>query len=224
MITAATNPNVVVVPATNPNVVVVPAPDPPAIHANYASTSSHVLGGIQIAVGTVLIIANIVVISTYGAYWGTGSLFNHFGAGGTFLIAGGLGIGAGLSKTSCFITAFMVLSIISSVVAVSNAFVYVIVASAADFVEQLDTSNDYWHIVVAVIYTLVALFFIESVASIWASAICCNAVCCGRRSSGGAIIHNSYVPLQTAPTVITTTQGPLQTGISPMSFGPPPVY
>lgn len=37
--------------------------------------------------------------------------------------------------------------------------------------------------------------------------------------SGGAIIHNSYVPLQTAPTVITTTQGPLQTGISPMSFG-----
>ena len=83
MIAAATNPNVVVVPATNPNVVVVPTPDPPAIHANYASRSSHVLGGIQIAVGTVLIIANIVVISTYGTYWETGGLINHFGAGVT---------------------------------------------------------------------------------------------------------------------------------------------
>ena len=37
----------------------------------------------------------------------------------------------------------MVLSIISSVVAVINAFVYVIVAFAVDVVEQLDSSNDY---------------------------------------------------------------------------------
>ena len=64
---------------TNANMVVEDVPIPRELLANYASRSSYVLGGIQVGMGVVLLIANIFIIATFGAYFSTGRSVSEFG-------------------------------------------------------------------------------------------------------------------------------------------------
>ncbi|KAI0236193.1 hypothetical protein LSAT2_013211 [Lamellibrachia satsuma] len=122
------------------------------------------------------------------------------------------------------IIGFMVMSVISSVFAVLFFFgsIYwnIVIVSRANYIDNIST-------VEAFVYSFVTLFFAETVVSIWSAAICCHAVCCGRRERG-AVIRQDYVPLHSHPSVMTTIQGPLQAGgstdVSQISFSPPPVY
>ncbi|KAI0235102.1 hypothetical protein LSAT2_014491 [Lamellibrachia satsuma] len=202
---------------TNPNMIVVDVPIPREVLANYASRSSYVLGGIQMGMGVVLLIVNIFIIATFGAYFSTGRSVSEFGGCVLFLITGVCGIATGSTKTSCSITGFMVMSIISSVFATIGFVLSIVAAVQFDNINENRQLVRHREAIVAVVIACIIVYFVESVASIWSAVICGKNVCCGQRSNG-AIVHQ----------ILTTTREPIQAGesnsFSEISFGPPPVY
>jgi len=158
----------------------------PSRYENYQFKSARALGIAQIVCGVLCFIFQIAAIAV-----GATAAFVAPGiwCGILFVIAGCLGVASASSKTACTIVATMVLSIISSVF-VFNVLIVAAVALGVDNDCHDYHYYDYYYPYreecnkppkLAMSGILLLLSIVELIASIWASVLCCSAVCCGRR-------------------------------------------
>lgn len=175
----------------------------PTIYKSYPGVASQILGAVQIALGALLILFNIIgiVIKAEHARSGTGMWTGVF-----FIITGAFGIPAGRTKLQCHIVSFMVMSIISAVLAVPVLITYS-VGAACDSKE--DCYNDYWDYksesqkgARVGMGTMMALFgATELIVAIVSSGLCCGGMCCYGPSSQGEVVGQGtvhYVTTQNA--------------------------
>ncbi|KAI0218385.1 hypothetical protein LSAT2_029898 [Lamellibrachia satsuma] len=202
---------------SNPNMVVTPAPDPPGFYSYYASKSSFALGGIQIGVGVLTSLISVIVLATFGSRGAMAGIVAHLIFGIITIAAGSLGIAAGKFKTIGPIVGFMVMSIIASIFAVYAFFAFAI---AAAVITVAVAGLQYAGVVTAVVYIFVIVYLLESIASIWSAAICCNVACCGRRQTTGVIV--GYPP-QTSH-VVVVNPGQMQQQQQPFEGMASPPY
>ena len=87
------------------------------VYESYPAKASNIFGGIQLGIGILLIILNIVAlcIDAYLAEVGHGIWCGIF-----FILTGAFGIAAGKTRTMCPIITFMVLSIVAGGLCMSD--------------------------------------------------------------------------------------------------------
>ncbi|XP_074648111.1 uncharacterized protein LOC141903739 [Tubulanus polymorphus] len=141
------------------------------LRPGFAHDRTLVLGVIQLLSGVAAIILATVAIASmaWGYFVGAGIWTGAF-----FISSGIVGIICSKRKDNCTIIAFLVLSIISSVVALM-----LVGFSAAgiviDFLEQTHLKNSQ----VMVVHSLILVIaFIQGICAIVSSTICCKTVCC----------------------------------------------
>ncbi|KAI0213149.1 hypothetical protein LSAT2_001856 [Lamellibrachia satsuma] len=181
----------------NPNVVVVPVQS--GVYSNYANKTSIVLGLTQIGVGIAIIITLVVFYASIlgdGYFYVAGGSTPYYIGGAFYMLPGIFGIAAGVSKTKCPIVAFMVLSIFASIFGVLSFIGWVARVKWIEDWKSAYGTTTLINKVAAVIYTLVVVFAIESIASIWSYIICCRAVCCGASDSSTVVVSQAYPQTQ----------------------------
>jgi len=160
---------------------------PSTTFGGYRSTLSMNLGITQIVVGILCVVFSVVGF-TYGALT---ALTVGFWGGVLFIVSGAYGISAAKSQDKCKITAFLVLCIISIVIA-AILLICAFLAVAAN-VRVLSLCRDDSHsesfsnlcehltnIQIAMNALLIILAVVELIASIWGSALGGRATgCCG---------------------------------------------
>lgn len=154
------------------------APPPSPINTRYAAKASIVCGGMQLAIGNLLIILNIVgiVVGVTGAITCYGIVSGIF-----FIITGAYGLVAGKKRTHCPITTSLVLSIISAV-GWLNVLILGIFCALMDVYDECDYGYDYdqcsgWQGKVAISSLMAILGAAEGIVAIVSSGLGCAGTC-----------------------------------------------
>lgn len=159
---------------------------------NYAATQSLWLGSIQVGVGILCMLFQIVAIIIHAEVAVVGA---GIWCGILFIISGVFGITASKYKTNCHIITFMVMSIISAVfivflLACSSAginydrYTYRYYHYYSDYSDSRDSGRNGK---LAMNSLLLILSLVECVVAIWSSAICCAGLCCNSGPQGGVV-------------------------------------
>jgi len=151
---------------------------PPNNYERYLSKQSHGLGIAQVIVGvlygvlnivvTILLPPTIVVLASIGI-WGPAMIL--------FIISGAFGISASKLRTKCKIVTFMILSIISAVVAIV-LLIGAIFALGVAVNRTIDPENDVYKFVISVNTLTIILTLAEAVSCLWGSVLGCKVACC----------------------------------------------
>lgn len=226
------------VPFGPPTVFASPAPVGPRIYERYLQKQSIGLGVTQIIIGVLCIIFNGVSCGYLRYVYADLSFVGHgFWCGIMFIITGGLGIGAGRNKTSCFIVSFMVMCIITASLCIALLTVGLLGALIAVPYGYYDCRYDYYgydyscdygygynypcyrtfcndnkdkyKVVIAMESLLAIMAFIGGIATIWGSAICCKSgvCCCSRQAVLPVGMPVAYFPQNGQMVLITQAQG-----------------
>ncbi|KAK2190721.1 hypothetical protein NP493_73g05046 [Ridgeia piscesae] len=147
------------------------------IETRYSSSQSTVLGWVQVVTGSVVIIAGIVALSTYKGDIIVADLFTGLLMIGT----GACGVVAGKHRKASYISAFMVLSMITSIAAIAAFFVWIV---EADEVEQKYRRSGQVGVATFTSYVFIFAYLTEGVASIWSAVIAGDVTCCKQRHPG----------------------------------------
>jgi hypothetical protein len=144
-------------------------------YEKYLSKQSHGLGITQVIVGVLYGLLNIIVtiiipatITSMGM-WGPATIL--------FIISGAFGISASKLRTKCKIVTFMVLSIISAVVAIlllAGAIAGFVIAANSTIAEH----SDVFTFVISVNFVTTILTLTEAVSCLWGSVLGCKVACC----------------------------------------------
>jgi len=196
---AGQNPPVIAMPAGQQYQVVTVAQSP-RVYNSYASKQSLGLGITQVLAGIFCVVFNAVAIA-FGALVSPASI--GIWGGIMFILSGAFGISAAKCRTKCKVVTFMVLSIMSAAITLP-LFICSIIGAIIDGYNFYCYTYYYYgyyssnscpntrNVAVAMNSLLTILAFVEAVAAIWGSVICCKAACCCNST------ENVAVPIQYA--------------------------
>jgi hypothetical protein len=169
------------------------------IYDNYAHYTSKALGIVQIIVGALCIIFNIVGVSLPAPVGFSVVGFGIWG-GILFVLTGSFGIAACKNRTKCWIITFMVFCILSActcIVVFSLGVLGAVVSDVSYYGDYYYDHHyrDYAKVEIAMLSFLAISAIVEAIAAIWGSVICCKAVgCCSTTPYNNGPV---MVPIQT---------------------------
>ncbi|CAH1799855.1 unnamed protein product [Owenia fusiformis] len=179
----------------------------PRVWPNFNGKASTVLGGLQVACGILAVIFGIAAIGVHASIYQSGAgiwcgfLF--------FMVTGAFGIVAGKAKTTGWIVAFMVMSIITAVIGCVTLLTIASIGTAIDSNRREYECKTDWltgrHTCTYVyVYSgseklginsmLIVISLVEAVLCIVSAGYCCAAVCCCRQNNQTRVqvVHSGY--------------------------------
>ena len=162
----------------------------------YKKKTIKIISGLHVISGLLAISVGVLLLILKSGYQSYEEPFNTVGeglfCGMMFLITGGIGVSSTKNTTSCKISAFLVLSILS---ALSGFIMTILCAATMGYAVYKDyTPGIVCH------YLLIIIGLFELVLGILSSSFSCHACCgcCGGSDAGPAAGGNSvvYVPSQ----------------------------
>ncbi|XP_013420357.1 uncharacterized protein LOC106180777 isoform X2 [Lingula anatina] len=213
----------------------------PGIRPGWAHDSALRCAAIQITCGILAVILGIVgiAIGAHLAFLGTG-----IWCGVSFIIAGGVGVGAAKKKTTCLLVSHMMLSILSTLTStVLLSFASIGLYEEINFcLKDSGYYESYSHTdgysveiynmcksIVSGKYAehslLLIIAFLEAVVALISSALTCRGTCCAPKQQQGQVMYTTSPYGQQAITIqygqpVMTTTGYITPGGQPPPLQP----
>ncbi|XP_071481808.1 uncharacterized protein [Diadema antillarum] len=201
----------------------------PQQRSDFNGSAGRSTGWIQLCcgIGSVIVAIAQLILPTSISY----VAYGIWAAVLFYIPAGILGIVSG-NKNTCVIVGYMVMSILSSMIAVGMLITGAVGATVSSYI-YCEWYNDYCDqslrdARVAADAILSILGFTEFIVSIVGSAFCCGAVCCSTQTTQHTTVVSHHQP---TPMVVTTVNPATQYGQPPpynqaQMYNPPqpPVY
>lgn len=186
-------------------------------YEKFRHVQAIILSILQILIGVACIALNAALIGVLsdGNHY-EDSIFSVVGhgiwGGVFFIVAGCLGIGAAKTKSKCLVISFMVLCILSAVV-----------AATVFSLGMVGCFTSYYSDTLGLNITMTVLAAIEGAIAIWGSVLCCAVACCGASSTvyvgpGGQPVQ--VVPIAGGQQVYVVTSPPINPQYAPYSGNP----